>query len=178
MTAPGGHATAAAKRQLVYVDMGEHKVVLEAFCAAREITVSHFVRTTILTAMADGAAAAGRVGRNRDTPGVATSDKPMKRCEVLLSPREITAVNERATRGGYTFRGYLVALVRGHLAGIAQFGDDELLALRESSDRLVEAMQLLRRAPGAEPAAFVHAIRSQLDEVRLVIERNEARWVR
>lgn len=161
-------------RKVLRVDLGDHKDALEAFCKAEGITVSQFVRSTLLEAM----------GQQPVEPRLASKSaalrKPARhegeRLEYVVSPEDKVLLVQRADVAGFmSLRGYVSALVRAHITGRPQLGNPELQALVTSTAQVTSLVQKLRSGC-AVPYGLEEQVRTHLSEVRQLIQANARRW--
>jgi len=171
---PSKRPQARPARNVLRVDMGEHKKALDDFCAAQGLTVSQLVRSTLLPMLGGGAAVA--TAKPARKGAAKPSEGPRQRRELRLHPDHDAALMRRADSLGFkSFQGYVEALVRAHLTHTPQPGPAELQELGISNQRLVDIVQILRRSP-APPADLVKTIEAHLREVRAVIDNSAERW--
>lgn len=102
-------------------------------------------------------------------------EEPRRRRELRLDPCDDAALLARAGPLGFTFQGYIEALIRAHLDRSAQLGPKELQLVGESNQHLVAIVQALRRLPGV-PAGLVQSIDAHLKMMLTLIENNVQRW--
>lgn len=170
-SAPTG--TPTNQRGVVVVDLGARKAALQALCDAQGVSVSQFIRSAVLGAMDASGASLGSaaIEAPKEKPGKGAA---MRSRELLLTQAEDAALMARADVGGYSFQGYLIALVRAHLGRGAQLGQSELLAVGESNRQMLDVAQQLRKIP-EPPQALIASIKRHMKLVVNLIQRNEER---
>jgi len=161
----------------------------EAWCRARQVTPSEAVRQ-VLRRVIEGAPASDTLPHQADFGGSKTGGSK-KRLEIRLTDVELAALKAVADREGMSVPRWLTGLVRLHLTGEPQFGEDEVRALTRSNQLLLAlgrnvnqiARNMNARAESdeltlAQIEYLADLIRSHTEAVSALLTANSRRWRR
>ena len=160
----------------------------EAWCAVRGLTPSEAIRS-VVKRLLDGNIASDSLPHPADFH--VASDASRRRLEIRLTAAEHQALTAAADREGMSVPRWLTGLVRLHLAGEQQFGDEEVRALTRSSQVLLalgrNVNQIARNMNSrvdsdeltlAQIDYLVGLIKTHTEAVSAVLTANSRRWRR
>lgn len=176
-------------RKYLCIELGEARPRWEQWCAQHGVTLSEGARQLILDAVLE-AALSDAVPESSVRWTLAREHR--ERIELRLTTTELTAVEQRAAALGFNAKRWIVALIRAHLTGEPQFGEQEMMLLATSNRQLASIGMLLGyiARDGARVAAHTElidrqqltAMKEELDvhlrAVAALVRANLDRWSR
>ncbi|KLU20655.1 plasmid stabilization protein [Caballeronia mineralivorans PML1(12)] len=177
-------------RARLCIELGEVKPRWDQWCARQGLTPAEGVRQLILDAVLDDAAQPDAAPES-PMPWTVVGEH-RKHVAIRLTSTELTAVKQRAAALGFNANRWIVALIRAHLTGEPQFGEQEMMLLATSNRQLASIGRLLGciARDGARVAAHTElidpqqlaAMKKELDAhlraVAALVRANLDRWSR
>lgn len=128
-------------RAHLFIELGEAKPHWDRWCARHGLTPAAGARQLIFEAMLGDAALHDAMPESSVRWTVVREHR--EPVVIRLTTTELTAVEQRAAALGFKKNRWIVALVRAHLTGEPQFGEQEMMLLAASNRQLASIGRLL-----------------------------------